>query len=171
MNLMDAVMSKDIHTAVSAAIAIAKRENSSVTFKFYGIELAVAHDDCAADIVLQFEKKLTATREYQMRKFHDAPLPAFKMRNEASWKATVFAAKDERDMQNVRAAATWAYLMEQLLANGSQLKDIADSTLTSTNESTSDEDISFLRVNYLLGILARHWTHGRQLVEYCTRWT
>lgn len=79
-----------------------------------------------------------------------------------AWDKTVKANSDAYGACAVRYAARWAWLMEQRLAAGATVADIADET----SHEADREGITGFMYGCAVSILSKVWTHG----EILRRW-
>jgi hypothetical protein len=86
-------------------------------------------------------------------------IETFNCSNEAEWQEAIENNKDTYGSGVVRYAARWAHMMDNALAGGAELKDVAKSTSTSADV----EGITAFMHGRAVSILSKAWVHGDEL--------
>lgn len=87
------------------------------------------------------------------------PMPRFVVTDRVGWRACIANNRDAYGGAAVVYAARWAYLMEQRMAAGARLEDIAKAT---SNEADT-EGITGFMYGAAVSMLAHVWAHGEEL--------
>lgn len=87
------------------------------------------------------------------------PMPRFEVIDKAGWHKCIANNRDAYGGAAVRYAARWAHLMEQRIAAGEALADIAKQT----SHDADKERITGFMYGAAVQILAHVWAHGEEL--------
>lgn len=86
-------------------------------------------------------------------------LPAFKLRDGETWARGISNNQDPYGYACYRYAAAWAALMEQRMASGQSLADVAKQA----SHDADSEGITGFMYGCAVAILAKCWEHGEEL--------
>jgi hypothetical protein len=84
------------------------------------------------------------------------------LRDPKGWKLACDANTDAYGAQVMRYAERWAHLMEQRIATGKKVIEVADET----SHLADHEGISLVMYGCAVAILARVWQHGEELNQW-----
>ena len=162
-------------------VEIANEHQTTVTAEFNTVTLTATPGADPADVAAAFTDELDrraaarrATQEWQAEQERLAewqriadeaaqqPLATFALKDADGWQRTVAANTDPYGAAGIRYAARWAALMEQELADGKAVADVAEAT-----SSAADlEGITGFQYGCARSILCQVWTHGNELAEW-----
>ncbi len=81
------------------------------------------------------------------------------LRDPKGWRLACDANTDAYGAQVMRYAARWAYLMEQQIAKGKTVMEVADET----SHIADHEGVSLVMYGCAVAVLSRVWQHGDEL--------
>lgn len=105
----------------------------------------------------KYESKARAAREAMEAKLAD--IPAIELADEAGWQKFKDNNQDGYGGAVVSYAERWARLMQKEMADGKNLKDVADAT----SSEADIEGITGFMYGCAVSVLASCWKHGDQL--------
>ncbi len=163
-----------IDALVAKIINVANKTNEPCCTEFNGHILVAKPGDSAETIIANFRSERDRRHEEWLQspegQAHQAaqrlieeektkPLKSFSVKDEDAWNRVVEANKDGDGLTIIRYAARWANLMEEKIAAGAKLKDIAQST----ESEAVIEGITGFMYYAAVNILSNVWEHGEEL--------
>ena len=171
-------LGEDISTTAKTIVSMANESGEEVTAKFNDAELFAHPGDDPSMIADKFRAELARRQEEyeaspegkesrkrqeeaqrQANKAAAEGIKPFEIIDQPGWDKTVTKNTDGYGSCVVRYAARWAWLMEQRIAEGSTVADIAKQT----GHDADREGITGFMYGCAVGILAQVWKHGEAL--------
>lgn len=178
MKTYEPMAGEDVSETARRMVALAKKSKGVVKAKFNDIELTANPDSKANDIVKFYNAETTkrheawkkspagnrAAREAEEARKRAAAacaegIKSFSLKDPDGWKQQVEKNQDGYGSGVIRFAARWANLMEQKMAKGAKLKDIAEKT----SHEADSEGITGFMYGCAVSILSQVWEHGEEL--------
>lgn len=169
---------ENISETAKHMVALAKETKETVKAKFNDIVLTAKPGENSDSIVEYYQTdshrrheewkkspagKRAAHEAEEVRKRADAAraedILSFSLKDSDGWKQIVEKNQDDYGSCVIRYAARWANLMEQKIATGAKLEDIADKT----SHEADVEGITGFMYGCAVSFLSQVWEHGEQL--------
>ena len=181
MKTYKALAGEDIKTTAEAMVKLARETNETVECDFNAVMLRATAESTSEGLIELFDTtcdqrrrkfeqspagKAQLKRRAEHRRQEEAaaqePLAEFTLKDDAAraeWTKHVEKNSDSYGEAIIRHAARWARLMEQQLAQGKKLEEIAEEA----NRKADKEGITGFMYGAAVAELSQLWIHGEQL--------
>lgn len=177
----DVMIGEHISHTCREIVALANEHGATVTAEFNGVALIAtpgadpqAIEDAwnaemerrAVEYRASPEGRAAQRRQEEWQRIADEaarqPLATFALKDADGWQRTVDANADPYGAAVIRYAARWAALIEQELAGGKTVADVAEAT----GSAADLEGITGFQYGCARSILCHVWAHGDNMAEW-----